>query len=103
MKPSAISRGKGFRRVPRARDTVDERRAVRKQAIDAFGTTCVLRNLQADHRCFGRTEGHELRKASQGGRYEEGNVVPLCSAGNTWIEDHPLLAHELGLVRRHGE
>ncbi len=31
------------------------------------------------------------------------NVVRSCNAGNLWIEDHPTLARELGLVVREGD
>ena len=51
--------------------------------------------------CFGDVNGHELLKTSQGGsRVDMKNVVPLCNYHNGLIEDEPVMARQLGLVRR---
>lgn len=54
-------------------------------------------------RCFGPLTPHHIRKESQGGTYTFDNLVTLCAFHNGWVEDHPNLAHRLGLVRRAGE
>ncbi|GIV00869.1 MAG: hypothetical protein KatS3mg014_2521 [Actinomycetota bacterium] len=53
--------------------------------------------------CAGPLEAHHIRKRSQGGRDEERNLVALCALHNTWVEDHPAAAWELGLVARAGD
>ena len=50
--------------------------------------------------CFGPVNGHEILKRSRGGSIlDMDNVVLLCDYHNGWCEDHPLLAHEMGLAR----
>ena len=50
--------------------------------------------------CFGPVNGHELVKRSAGGSIvDPGNVVLLCNAHNTAVEDHPKEARRLGLVK----
>lgn len=47
---------------------------------------------------------HELQKRSQGGSITDiNNVMRSCAPCNVWVEDHPLLAHKAGLVRRAGD
>lgn len=47
---------------------------------------------------------HHLRKQGQGGpRRDRRNVRRACDPCNVWVEDHPDLAHEAGLVVRAGE
>ena len=55
--------------------------------------------------CRGYAEGcHELRKRSAGGSLTDpANLLASCNACNVWIEDHPTLAHRLGLVVRRGD
>lgn len=50
--------------------------------------------------CVGPLTPHHLRKASAGGPYTMDNLVSLCAGHNSWVEDHPLRATELGLVHR---
>jgi hypothetical protein len=50
--------------------------------------------------CVGQLTFHHLRKASGLGAYTEANGLTLCAGHNGWVEDHPLHATELGLVRR---
>jgi hypothetical protein len=54
--------------------------------------------------CFGEVNGHEILKTSQGGsRVDMDNVVPLCNYHNGLIEDEPVMARQLGLVRHSWE
>ena len=54
--------------------------------------------------CFGSVHGHELLKRSRGGSITDmDNVVLLCSTHNSWVEDYPELAHELGLAKHSWE
>lgn len=47
---------------------------------------------------------HELRKRSaQGSTTNPANLLAACNPCNIWIEDHPALAHDLGLVARPGD
>lgn len=47
---------------------------------------------------------HEVRKRSAGGSLvDRDNLLRCCGPCNSWVEDHPRLAHEAGLVRRAGE
>lgn len=50
--------------------------------------------------CMGELTYHHLHKEGQGGAYTLDNGLSLCARHNTWVEDHPLTATELGLVRR---
>ncbi len=65
---------------------------------------CVLVEHQAvAGQCLGRLTPHHLRKAGQGGAWTLPNLVALCARHNGWIENHPDLAHDMGLVIRTGE
>lgn len=64
---------------------------------------CILAGHPDAGPCFGPLTPHHLRKQSQGGAWTMGNMVTLCAAMNSWVEDQPRKAHELGLVIRHGE
>lgn len=48
---------------------------------------------------------HEMRKCSQSSRarLDEENCLASCYPCNSAIEDHPIAAHEAGVVRRAGE
>ncbi|MDE2096428.1 MAG: HNH endonuclease [Patescibacteria group bacterium] len=51
-------------------------------------------------KCFGPLTPHHLLKASQGGQYSMENLVALCARHNQEVEDHPMMARALGLVKR---
>lgn len=55
--------------------------------------------------CSQRAQGlHELRKRSAGGSLtNRSNLLRACNPCNTWVEDHPTQARELGLVVRAGD
>ena len=55
--------------------------------------------------CFGEVNGHEIVKASawRGGRLVAANVATLCNFHNDWLEDHPVEARQLGLVKPYVE
>lgn len=47
---------------------------------------------------------HHLRKRSAAGRVKSRlNTMRSCSACNAWVEDHPMVAHEVGLAVRPGD
>lgn len=101
-----------------------ERRALVKALIDAGLWECqvgltlsrasfILSTTSAEDRalsvarvsCHMTIEGlHERRKRSAGGSLTLlTNLMPSCNPCNGWIEDHPQLAHRLGLVVREGD
>jgi len=50
-------------------------------------------------KCHGAVNGHELLKRSRGGSIiDMDNVTLLCDGHNSWVEDHPIEAHRLGLA-----
>ena len=57
--------------------------------------------VKKDHReCFGPIHGHEILKRSRGGSITDmRNVTLLCQYHNGWVENHPYVAHELGLAK----
>lgn len=94
-------RGKRLRPVSdKRREGSADRRAVVAHALD--GQRCAL---IGQSRCHGPLTPHRLRKGSAGwdrrtAGYVEGNVVPLCSFHNGWVEDNPVVAEALGMVVR---
>jgi hypothetical protein len=65
---------------------------------------CILTGHQAlAGQCLGRLTPHHLRKQGQGGPWTLTNIVALCARHNGWVENHPDLAHDMGLVIRTGE
>jgi len=77
----------------------DERAEVRRAVFERDGG-CLLIGLDPEHRCMGRLTFHHLKKASGGGAYSIDNGATLCVGGNDEVEDRPLWATALGLVRR---
>jgi hypothetical protein len=50
-------------------------------------------------RCYGDINGHEILKRSRGGSITiMENVVLLCNWHNSWVENHPYAANQLGLA-----
>lgn len=82
--------------------TREQRDAVREFVFRRDGG-CVCAGVPEMGRCEGPLTPHHLRKASAGGEYQPNNLVALCARMNRWVEDHPDLAWELGLVVRRGE
>jgi hypothetical protein len=81
--------------------------AERKAAmLEVFGPRegwkCQLRGKYLA--CFGDINGHELLKRSRGGSITDmTNVVLLCNVHNSWVEDYPELAYDLGLAKHSWE
>lgn len=67
------------------------------------GYRCRLDAHAAAGRCVGPLTPHHRRKASAAGAYSVDNLVTLCAQHNAWVEDHPRLARDLGLVVREGD
>lgn len=76
---------------------------VRAEVFARDGWRCLMAARKASHTCQGVLTVHHLLKASQGGRYELLNLVSLCAGANSWVEDWPVVAHDLGLVCRRGD
>jgi hypothetical protein len=90
----------------RIRPRSDKRHAenvVRREVmmrVRARDVDCQAKGILPD-RCFGPLNGHELRKAGQGGsRTDEDNILLLCDFHNGWIEDSPISAWWEGFVIR---
>lgn len=60
----------------------------------------IVSPYRGDHRAQGV---HHLWKRGQGGPDIDENVLAACHWSNGWVEDHPALAHRLGLVVRAGD
>lgn len=74
-----------------------DRRTAVAEAFERDGHRCRLLGYS---RCFGPLTPHRLKKGSAGGGYTLDNVVALCQFHNGMIEDEPILAESLGMVRR---
>ncbi len=82
------------------------RRAVVAKAMDAVGGQCSLSVAKFGplrHRCGGGATPHHILKASQGGGYDQSNIVILCAVANGLVEDYPTDAWLVGLVCRAGD
>ncbi len=73
------------------------RRRVVKEAVFRRDGGCILRDGRWGP-CYGILTVHHLKKASQGGAYDEANLVALCARHNGKVEDEPTMAHAMGLV-----
>lgn len=72
-----------------------ERRSVVDAAIKRYGV-CLAKPLGG---CAGPLVGHEVVKRSQvkDAHLNRKLVIPLCVHHNSWVEDEPLRAQEVGL------
>jgi 5-methylcytosine-specific restriction endonuclease McrA len=88
----------------RRRSESDDRADVREQVYRRDYWTCRLERASRQRddvpECSGPLTPHHLKKASAGGPYTLENLVTLCRGHNSWVEDAPLLATELGMVIR---
>ena len=118
MKRSPLKRGSSqLKRTPLARSASTLKRTrlnpqsdkQRQRVADRRDTSetvkqrdghCRLRDMLVGHQCFGGFSPHHLLRQSQGHDDDEDNIVWLCAAANSWVENEPLLAHKLGLVIR---
>lgn len=75
--------------------------AIRQAVFARDGYQCQLARVSpVVGDCFGPLTPHHLLKASAGGEYVVDNLTTLCAHHNGWVEDHPRVATELGMVRR---
>ena len=102
MKRSPLRRRSPLRARRRTPAEKQQRAEVRQIVFDRDGR-CRMRNDYNADRCFGSMTVHHLQKASAGGTYEPANLIMLCAYHNGWVEDHPRLAWEMGLVCRSGD
>lgn len=66
--------------------------------------TCQFFEFADGTGCFGSVNGHEILKRSQGGSLiEVSGQVRLCDRHNSWVEENPELAHQVGLMRHSWE
>lgn len=109
---SKLERGGPLRQrsAKRAKIMATERRPLVSE-LRQLGVRCeVCPRIDAagfEVHCGGEIQGiHERRKrGSAGSLLVAENLIPSCNWGNVWIEDHPLLAREIGteLVVRPGD
>lgn len=85
----------------RARDAA--MRAARHVLTVRDTDVCRLAHVRHLGACMGPLDPHHLLKQSAGGTEDPDGLVWLCRLHNGWVEDWPDVAHELGLVARHGE
>jgi hypothetical protein len=90
--------------VKRAREDRARRRALEAEFGPRSSWRCILRNDEiakmALGDCGGPVNGHELVKSVHGGsRVDVENIVLVCNRHNDSIEEHPVEARKLGLVR----
>lgn len=107
-KPSALKRSS-------LKPMSDKRRAVnvqRKEAMLAhFGKRetwkCTVKDIIGTP-CFGEINGHEILSRARSGQSDAnlldmGGIILVCNHHNSWIEDNPKRAHELGLTKHSWE
>jgi len=80
------------------RENVEEHHHIREAVFERDDWTCQIARLTDTPCAFGLSV-HHLKKASQGGKYEESNLTTACIYHNDYIEDHPAWAKANGLVR----
>ena len=80
------------------REELPERDRVRANVYKRDGYKCRIAPFLPDDPCMGRLTPHHLKKAGQGGAYNEENLISACAHHNDWVEDHPDEAKALGLV-----
>lgn len=104
---SLLQRTSGLRRESAKRRALREERArVRLIVFARDSWRCqagVLPALRHYSPCFGALTPHHVVKASQGGKYEEQNLVTLCAHHNELLEsdaNFARLGRRYGLVRR---
>lgn len=71
----------------------------RKAMLAAFGSDplCRAQLKGCDVRA---SDGHELKRRSQGGDpTDPAHVIPLCRPCHRWVTEHPREARALGLTR----
>lgn len=81
------------------------RSAVRERVFER-DQRCRLEHVEGAGECAGRLTPHHVRKSSQGGAYDESNLVAMCASHNDRIEsdaDLAALARSMGLVIRRGD
>lgn len=79
------------------------RRDVTEQVFERDGYVCRLASKPETGPCFGPLTPHHLKKKSAGGADSLANQVTLCAQHNSWVEDWPVKARELGMVVRSWE
>lgn len=80
------------------------RRAVVEQVVDR-DRVCIPAERGAPGRCSGELTAHEIVKRSQmrDAHLDPSNCLASCWGHNSWIEDNPDAARDLGLVRSNWE
>jgi hypothetical protein len=114
LKPGKPLRpGKPLKRRVALKNMSDKRRLeiespvraeARARVFDRDGR-CLLAWQSGIPPCIGPMTVHHLRKAGQGGPYNELNLVTLCAGHNSWVETSAAVpyVHRWGLVMRRGD
>jgi len=93
----------------------DKRKAVNAQRKEAMLThfgkrelwKCQMRDIIGTP-CFGDVNGHEILSRARSGQSDANlldvsGIILACNHHNSWIEDNPKKAHELGLTKHSWE
>ena len=93
----------------------DKRREVntkrREAMLEHFGKRetwkCSVREIIGTP-CFGDVNGHEILSRARSGQSDANlldmsGIILVCNHHNSWIEDNPTKAHELGLTKHSWE
>lgn len=98
-KPIRRSRKPLPARSERVLRMLGDRARVVDAAFDRDRGECRARHLVVDVRCDGPLDPHEVipRSAWHDGQYDLDNIVMVCRAHHRWIDNHPALAHAVGL------
>jgi hypothetical protein len=122
----AESKGGGLKRTPMKRTSApmkrtrlnpvsDKRREVnakRKEAMLAhFGKSETWKCMGQDkfpHKCFGEINGHEILSRARSGQSDANlldmnGIITICNWLNSYIEDNPTWAHEMGFTKHSWE
>lgn len=83
-------------------EELKRRPAIRARVFERDGG-CLAQHVLGLGPCFGVLTAHHILKASQGGKYEDGNLLTMCAHHNELFEsdaDAARIAEQCGFVQR---
>jgi hypothetical protein len=111
LKRTPLKRGESQMKRTKLNPVSDRRKEVnklRKEAmLEHFGKretwVCQGKELIGTP-CFGDVNGHEILSRARSGQSDKNllnmeGIILLCNHHNSWVEDNPKIAHELGLTK----